>query len=88
MPNGGVLSIYSKLREREKTFLLGVSDTGEGIAPETLRRVREPFFTTKASGTGLGIPICEKILAAHNGKLQIKSDVGKGTTVEIVFPIS
>ncbi len=84
MPKGGQITIYSRTTEHGIT--LGVSDTGPGIAPEVLQKMREPFFTTKTQGTGLGIPICEKIVEAHHGKLSIRSKLDEGTTVEIELP--
>ena len=70
--------------------LIEVSDTGEGISPERLNRVWEPFFTTKpeGKGTGLGLAICRRILQEHRGTIEIMSDgvPGKGTTVRITLP--
>jgi two-component system, NtrC family, sensor kinase len=65
-----------------------VSDTGGGIQPEFLPLVFEPFFTTKevGEGTGLGMAICHGILDQHNGRIEIKSAVGKGTTIIVNIP--
>jgi signal transduction histidine kinase len=63
-----------------------VSDTGEGIAPEDLSRVFDPFFSTKADGTGLGLAIARQIAAAHGGALHIESELGVGTRVEVRLP--
>jgi signal transduction histidine kinase len=60
-----------------------VSDAGCGMTEEVARRALEPFFTTKARGTGLGLPICRKIVDAHGGKLAIRSTPGSGTEVSI-----
>lgn len=87
MPEGGTLSVYTRYNEAEGKFVIGVSDTGEGMDTQTLARIREPFFTTKPYGTGLGIPIVEKLVAAHNGSVRIKSAVKEGTTVEIELPV-
>jgi len=88
MPNGGNLKIHSQFAERngESVLNLFISDNGSGISEENLGRVGEPFFTTKARGTGLGIPICKKIIEAHGGVLTVKSKLNKGTTVEVTLP--
>jgi len=70
--------------------LIEVSDTGEGISPERLERVWEPFYTTKpeGKGTGLGLAICRRIIQEHGGTIEIISDgiPGKGTSVRITLP--
>jgi PAS domain S-box-containing protein len=67
---------------------LTVSDTGSGIAPEDLPRVFEPFFTTKAvgKGTGLGLATVYGVISELGGKIEIASEVGRGTTVRILLP--
>lgn len=66
--------------------LICVEDDGSGMEPETIRRAFEPFFTTKARGTGLGLPICHRIISAHGGSLDIHSQTGAGTRVEVRMP--
>ncbi|WP_337175754.1 ATP-binding protein [Paludisphaera sp.] len=68
-------------------LVLEVEDTGCGISPDDLARLREPFFTTKPDGHGLGVAICRSIAAQLRGHLEIRSEVGRGTTVEVGFPI-
>ncbi len=65
---------------------LVVQDHGCGMTPEVLRRALEPFFTTKARGTGLGLPICRKIAEAHGGRLSLRSTPGVGTEVTVELP--
>jgi signal transduction histidine kinase len=65
-----------------------VSDTGRGISAEDLEHVLDPFFSTKADGTGLGLPIARQIAAAHGGALRIESVPGVGTRVEVRFPLA
>ena len=72
--------------QREATTELSVSDVGSGMPPEVRERALEPFFTTKAQGTGLGLTICRHIVEAHDGRIRIDSHVGKGTTVTIELP--
>ena len=61
-------------------------DNGIGISAEDLNKVQEPFFTTKAKGTGLGLTVCQQIVMLHNGEFDIKSELGLGTTVTICLP--
>ncbi|MFQ5807748.1 MAG: protoglobin domain-containing protein, partial [Phycisphaerae bacterium] len=65
---------------------LEVEDHGHGMDEETCRRALEPFFTTKSRGTGLGLPICRRIVETHGGTLSIRSIVGKGTKVHVQLP--
>ncbi|HEY4994731.1 MAG TPA: HAMP domain-containing sensor histidine kinase [Aestuariivirga sp.] len=66
---------------------LSVSDNGPGISTENLARVREPLFTTKSFGTGLGLPAVEQIAAQHGGTMKITSKLGRGTTATILLPL-
>ena len=66
---------------------LTVSDTGYGMSQKTLNRIYEPFFTTKEKGTGLGLSIVYSIIKDHGGFIESDSDVGKGTTFRIYFPV-
>jgi len=84
MPEGG--EIRYSFAEKEGFALVTVADTGSGI-PEKLRsRLFRPFFTTKTRGTGLGLPICQKIMEAHGGSITISSKAGQGTVVRLSFP--
>lgn len=67
---------------------LSVRDTGQGMSPEILNRIVDPFFTTKdvGVGTGLGLSAVDRIVANHGGALSVKSEIGKGTTVTVYFP--
>jgi len=88
MGDGGTLTLRSRLSEDKKRLIISISDTGNGIAPEIRDRIFEPFFTTKSEGqgTGLGLPIVKKIIEQHRGTLELESEVGKGTTIEIGIP--
>lgn len=72
---------------QEKSVLIRVKDNGVGISAERLKRIGEPFFSHKEKGTGLGLTICYRIIEAHRGKIQFESEIGKGTTVNIILPI-
>jgi len=85
MPKGGTLTISAKkLNEHVE---LEFSDTGIGIPEENMKKLFTPLFTTKSKGIGLGLSICKDLVEAHNGQIEVKSEVGKGTTFTIKLPI-
>ncbi|MCY0874962.1 MAG: PAS domain S-box protein [Firmicutes bacterium] len=86
MPSGGRIWITCQVRVEH--VLIEIRDEGTGIAQERLARLGEPFYTTKEKGTGLGLMVCRKILDLHEGNMTILSQLGKGTTVQIVLPSS
>jgi two-component system NtrC family sensor kinase len=86
MITGGTLTVTS--RAADKTVEVTISDTGPGIAPEDLSHIVDPFFTTKEKGTGLGLSVVYGIIERHGGTLDIKSQVGHGTTVVVRVPIA
>ena len=65
-----------------------ITDDGVGMSDETLKRLFEPFYTTKAHGTGLGMSIARKIIELHKGHVRVRSAVGQGTTVQVTLPLS
>jgi two-component system sensor histidine kinase HydH len=65
---------------------LSLIDTGKGMLPEVLAKVFEPFFSTRAGGTGLGLPTTRRIVEAHGGAIDVQSEVGKGTKFTIRLP--
>jgi PAS domain S-box-containing protein len=85
------LTVHSLLKEDlgSPSVLVSVKDTGVGIPEEDLDKVVEPFFTTKSvgKGTGLGLSLCFGIVEAHGGRLEIKSQPGKGTEVRVLLPV-
>jgi signal transduction histidine kinase len=66
-----------------------VEDTGKGIPPENLNRIFDPFFTTKpiGKGTGLGLSLSYGIVQKHHGRIEVKSEVGKGSAFRIWLPV-
>jgi signal transduction histidine kinase/CheY-like chemotaxis protein len=90
MPDGGMLRIRVEVSadDGERSALLTVSDTGQGMDPQTCRRALEPFFTTKAKGrgTGLGLSTAYGIVEQFGGRLCVESAPGEGTTVRIHLP--
>jgi PAS domain S-box-containing protein len=85
MPEGGTLMIAS--REVEGNLELSFADTGVGIPKEKMDKLWKPFFTTKAKGMGLGLPICKRIVEAHGGEILVESVEGRGTKFTLLLPI-
>jgi signal transduction histidine kinase len=93
MPGGGTLTIKLLNDTSGGTVDLVVRDTGCGMPPDTLRRIFEPFFSTKSGpdasgkgGAGLGLSMCRDIIEAHHGRIRVESAVGKGTMFTIKLP--
>ena len=85
MPTGGALTV----RTRESRFgvALDLIDTGCGMNDETARHMFEPFYTTKDGGSGLGLPLAQKIIAAHGGRIDVQSEADRGTQFTLEFPV-
>jgi signal transduction histidine kinase len=92
IPRGEVerhrISLAARVEDSEHV-VVEVSDTGCGIPPEHLERIFEPFFTTKPAGvgSGLGLPVCQRIITAHRGSISVTSEVGQGTTFQVRLPL-
>ena len=84
MPAGGTLTICAE--RVNGSIEIAVADTGEGIAPENLGRVFEPLFTTKRTGTGLGLAVVSQLVVLNHGTVSVESRVGEGTVFRIVLP--
>jgi two-component system sensor histidine kinase HydH len=85
MDQGGLLRV-SLGKHDGRMIRIDITDTGIGIRKEDLPRVFDPYFTTKPSGTGVGLPIVQKIVEAHGGEILLASEPGKGTTATILLP--
>ena len=88
MSGGGVLTITTtRFNQNETEFVrIDISDTGLGIPPQILEKIFTPFFTTKAQGTGLGLPICSKLVRLHNGDIRVASAHDQGTVFTVELP--
>ena len=88
--SGGTIECFFESvsgNEDSKIQTIAVQDYGEGIAAENQERIFEQFFTTRSRGTGLGLAICKKIVDLHHGSIEINSEIDKGTTVRLSFPV-
>jgi signal transduction histidine kinase len=93
MLGGGTVRLRLRLDSTGRLTEISVADTGVGIAPADLRRIFEPFFSTKMEpddagqgGTGLGLAVCRDIIEAHHGRLRAESRLGQGSTFTIILP--
>jgi PAS domain S-box-containing protein len=87
MPDGGTLTLHAGYNVQTRLFALRFEDTGIGIAKEELERIFRPFVTTKTKGTGLGLPIVQKIVDHHGGRVEVESQLGKGTCFTVLLPL-
>ncbi len=87
MPGGGELTF--RVFPQANRLMVEVADNGTGIEPENMSKIFEPFFTTKevGKGTGLGLAVCYGIVSEHGGRLNVRSNLGKGTVFSIALPI-
>lgn len=93
MPHGGRLLIDVRENHTSDMVEIRIADTGVGIAPDHLRKIFEPFYTTKRpdeqgrGGTGLGLSVCRQIIEHHHGRIRVESVVGKGSTFTVKLPL-
>jgi PAS domain S-box-containing protein len=85
MKDGGKLTVAA--RTQTEMIQIAVQDTGTGISPENMKKLFEPLFTTKAKGIGLGLAVCQKLVEANGGKIEVNSEMGKGSVFTISLPI-
>jgi signal transduction histidine kinase len=85
MPDGGTISI--EVSARDNTLTCEFTDEGHGISKEALKKIWDPFFTTKDKGSGLGLPIVKKIIEGHGGTITINNGPEKGTQVIVSLPL-
>ena len=86
--SGGTITVSTDCCDQEERARIDICDTGEGITKENLDKIFDPFFTTKTSGTGLGLAITHGIIEQHGGRIEVDSELGKGTCFAIYLPIS
>ena len=85
MRAGGILRVRTEATDTQ--VIVSFIDTGQGIAPEQIGRIFEPYYTTKKDGSGLGLMIVQRIVREHGGTIEVESNVGRGTTFRIKLPI-
>jgi len=84
MPNGGALGVT--LRPEPSQLVIEFTDTGHGIPPGEIEQIFEPYYSTKDTGIGLGLPLTRKIIEEHGGTISVTSEPGRGTTFTVALP--
>ena len=78
--------LTTHLSSNKRDFIISITDNGKGILPEVMERIFVPFFTTKTSGSGIGLSICKQIVTLHGGTITASSKLGDKTTFSVVLP--
>jgi two-component system NtrC family sensor kinase len=87
MPEGGSLTIRSRLSKSGQFIAIEFTDTGIGISDEQKKKLFDPFFTTKGGGTGLGLAVSYGIIEQHQGKIEVKSRLSQGSSFTVSLPV-
>ncbi|MFO7750485.1 MAG: ATP-binding protein [Desulfobacteraceae bacterium] len=83
----GVITITTRLEQKKHRVIVEIEDTGCGIAMDDIKKIFEPFYTTKSDGTGLGLSVSYGIIKKHQGNVKIFSKPGRGTTITLSLPL-
>ena len=88
--SGRAVRIRTGMASDKTGVFVEIQDEGIGVPPEIMAQIKDPFYTTKrdAGGTGLGLAISDRIVRDHDGEMTFISEPGKGTTVQVYFPVS
>jgi two-component system NtrC family sensor kinase len=86
MGKGGILTVSSRVTN-DGYVAVAIKDTGCGISKENLQKIFDPLFSTKTKGTGLGLSVVASIVEGHEGKIEVESEVGKGSIFTVKLPI-
>jgi two-component system sensor histidine kinase HydH len=87
MDKPGTIHVSLDTDETNEFAVIVVADEGRGIAPEHIASIFRPFFTTKGHGTGLGLSLARRTVEAHGGKIEVSSELGKGTRFVVLLPL-
>jgi signal transduction histidine kinase len=87
MPNGGTVTLGAR-RGADSSGELGVSDEGVGIAPEDVDKIFRLYYTTKSEGSGIGLSMVYRIVQMHEGRIDVESATGRGTTMIVTLPVA
>lgn len=87
MPKQGIITIRTAWNQAASRVCISFADTGVGIAEQDAIKIFDPFYTTKETGTGLGLPVVHRIITAHGGQIKVDSTVGQGTMITVTVPL-
>lgn len=90
MPDGGLIEVTTQFIQPKNTHPsteIRIKDTGNGIKENDLKKIFQPFFSTKKNGIGMGLAVCERIIQNHDGVIKVESELGQGTEFTIVLPM-
>ena len=76
-----------EVRHESEFAVVAVNDSGRGIPPEHVQHIFRPFYTTKGNGTGLGLSLSRRIVEQHHGRIDVTSEIGKGTQFQVYLPL-
>lgn len=80
-------TLLLSVRRDERTAAITIADEGPGIDPDEVARIFEPFYTTKDTGVGMGLAVCQRIITAHDGVISVASREGGGTSMIVRLPL-
>ena len=87
MPHGGALTVsVESANEGEPCLVIRIADTGTGMDARTLEHIFDDFYTTKATGSGLGLPFMKRVIEAHGGDVTLVGEVGRGAVATLRIP--
>src|SRR6185369_11230902 len=82
------LTVGAEQNSTNQATVITVTDTGRGMTDDEAKKIFQPFYTAnKKTGLGLGLPICERIVKNHGGRIEVESEPGKGTTFKVILPL-
>jgi signal transduction histidine kinase len=88
MPDGGELTVSSRIEKSDGRVEVVIKDTGCGIPIEQMGKIFKPFYTTKSKGMGVGLSLAKRIIERHGGTLRLESEAAVGTTVFMHIPLA
>lgn len=88
MDGRGTLTIGTRLVPEQKAVAIDLRDNGPGIRPQDLKKIFDPFYSTKPNGTGLGLSICNRIVEEYGGTIEVETKLGNGSTFSVILPVA